>query len=85
MYKSSLGGTTIHSGLQFNIANDGKTYLPLGDENLALFRDEYQDVDVYVFDEMSFIGPDLFYAISKRLGKLKKGIKLVLKIYLNYK
>ena len=77
-----LGGTTIHTGLQFNIASDGKTYLPLSDENLALFRAEYQDVDVYIVDEMSFIGPDFFYAISKRLGKYKKnrfGLKLFLK------
>ena len=33
-----------------------------------MFRDEYQDVDVYIFDEMSFIG--IYFLAKEFLAKI---------------
>ena len=42
----------------------------LSAENLDYYRKEYERTMLYILDEMSFIGADLFYDIHKRLGDI---------------
>ena len=59
-----LGGTTLHSGLDFNFGNN---FLALNDKKLDQFRLNLRNLEVVVVDEMSMVSSDMLYKINQRL------------------
>ena len=62
-----LGGTTLHTGLDFKW---GREYLPLSDQTREELRNNLEDLQVIVFDELSMISTDMLYMIHKRLCEI---------------
>ena len=53
---NNIGGTTLHTGLDFKI---GKKYLPLSSESQQTMSKLMEKVKVLIIDELSMIGADL--------------------------
>ena len=62
-----LGGTTIHTGLDFKF---GGQYLPLLDEAREKIRLQFEDLQLIIIDEMSMVSVDMLYMIHKRLCEI---------------
>ena len=62
-----LGGTTIHTGLDFKY---GRKYLPLNDHAREKIRLELEDLQLIIVDEMSMVSADMLYMIHKRLCEI---------------
>ena len=61
---NSIGGTTLHTGLDFKI---GKKYIPLPSESFQTMRKLMEKVKVVIIDELSMLSADLFYVVNKRM------------------
>ena len=62
-----LGGTTLHTGLDFKW---GREFYPLDDEKREQLRSSLEDLQVIVFDEISMMSTDMLYMIHKRLCEI---------------
>ena len=51
-----LGGTTLHTGLDFKW---GREFYPLDDEKREQLRSSLEDLQVIVFDEISMMSTDM--------------------------
>ena len=67
---SLIGGTTVHSGLDFAWGKRKRDYYPLNDERREKIRIELNDLQLIIIDEMSMISSDLLYMIHKRLCEI---------------
>ena len=64
---NSIGGTTLHSGLDFKI---GKKYIPLSSESLQTMSKLLEKVKVLIIDELSMISADQLYDVNRRLQSI---------------
>ena len=64
---NNIGGTTIHTGLDFKI---GKKYLPLSSESLQTMRKLMEKVKVLIIDELSMMSADQFYNVNRRMQSI---------------
>lgn len=64
---TSIGGTTIHTGLDIQFGHD---YLPLTDQKLQQLRVELRDLALIIIDEISMVSSDMMYIIHRRLKDL---------------
>ena len=65
-----IGGTTVHTGLNFAWGKKKRDYYPLSDETREKSRLELNDLQLIIIDEMSMISCDLLYMIHKRLCEI---------------
>ena len=64
---NNIGGTTLHSGLDFKI---GKKYIPLSSESKQTMTKLLENVKVLIIDELSMISADLLYDVNKRMQSI---------------
>ena len=64
---NNIGGTTLHSGLDFKI---GKKYIPLSSESQQTMTKLLENVKVLIMDELSKISADLLYDVNKRMQSI---------------
>ena len=64
---NNIGGTTIHTGLDFKI---GKKYIPLSSESHQTLSKLMENVKVLIIDELSMISADQFYNVNKRMQSI---------------
>ena len=67
MAANNIGGTTLHSGLDFKI---GKKYIPLSSESQQTMSKLLENVKVLIIDELSLISADLLYDVNKRIQSI---------------
>ena len=60
---SLIGGTTIHTGLNFMFGS-GDNFLPLPDQAREQTRIDLEDLQLIIVDEMSMISSDTLYMIN---------------------
>ena len=64
---NNIGGTTLHTGLDFKIGNK---YIPLSSESLQTMRKLMEHVKVIIIDELSMMSADRFYDVNKRMQSI---------------
>ena len=63
----NIGGTTLHSGLNFKFGTDMLDFTP---EKLDLTRKQLENVEVVIVDEFSMVSADNLYNLHKRLQEI---------------
>lgn len=63
----NIQGLTIHSALQLQLGQHGKSYQRLGDEKRNTLRCKFSQLKLIIIDEISMIGSDLFLQIHRGL------------------
>ena len=63
----NIGGTTLHSGLNFKFGSD---MLDFTSEKLDLTRKQLENVEVVIVDEFSMVSADNLYNLHKRLQEI---------------
>ena len=64
MLLSFVDGTTLHTAFNFDFSND---HVGLGYKKLAEYRENLQDLEIVIIDEMSLMKSDLLYKLHRRL------------------
>lgn len=66
----NIQGLTIHSALQLQLGQHGKSYQRLGDEKRNTLRCKFSQLKLIIIDEISMIGSDLFLQIHRGLQEI---------------
>ena len=64
---SSIGGTTLHSGLNLPFK---PIYRCLTDEKLGKFREQFTDLSFCIIDEISMVPADKIYDVHRRFSEI---------------
>ena len=63
-----LGGTTLHSALDFKFGNE---YLPLNSKKKQELQVAFRDLQMVIIDEISMVGANRLHDINRRLQDIK--------------
>ena len=69
----NIGGTTLHTGLNFKFGSD---MLELSSEKLDTTRKNLENVEIVIVDEFSMVSSDNLYNLNKRLQEIFMSIEL---------
>ena len=64
----NIHGVTIHSALQLQLGQHGKSYQKLDNEKCNSLRCKLADLQLIIIDEISMVGSDLLLQVHRRFG-----------------
>jgi ATP-dependent exoDNAse (exonuclease V) alpha subunit len=66
----NIHGVTIHSALQLQLGQHGKSYQKLDNEKCNSLRCKLSDLQLIIIDEISMVGSDLLLQVHRRLQEI---------------